>query len=218
MKNRLTYQNGNNILVFRLGTTTNKKIAEAKEKILQTYSFSLSQFNYVKLCMDKGTKIEPKQFFSLADSNCLDCPFTGYLKCYTHKYMQFSGFVSMLKSIIKEFGFMFNIPDINDQGNYIDILQLSSNRFVRFGSYGEPTLIPQHLVFLIASRAKSYTGYTHQWMNRPEFAPWFMASVHSVEQAKIAEDKGWRSFIASKKQYTKKTAVVCPASAEAGYT
>jgi hypothetical protein len=216
MKHRKTFKLGSTLQVFRYGKTTNAKISQGKENILQTYTFSVDQFNYVKDCLDKGTKTSFKEFFTLDAANCFDCPFSsnsGTAKCYTHKFMQYSGFVSMLRSIVKEFVSLNNIPEYSiDLG--LEILELATNKYVRFGSYGEPTMHPLQLVKGVAKVAKSWTGYTHQYMRKPEYNNWFMASTHSQMQADTASDKfGFRSFIAVKDNNNVQ-AVICPASKE----
>lgn len=201
------------ILVFKLDVTSNAKISAGKDKILQVYSFSFDQFNYVKDCMANGTKIQPKQFFDLAEKVCFDCPFRGYLKCYTHKYQQYAGFVSMLKSIVREFTTLDFVPYVGSATE--KILCMAKGRYIRFGTYGEPTLIPLDLVASMVDVSKSHTGYTHQWAKNLDFAKYFMASTHNEAQAGIAQKMGFRSFIATDKPI--KTAVVCPASKEAGF-
>jgi hypothetical protein len=217
MKNRIVTINreGNFILVFKLGKTTNKKISAGLNKIVQTYSFSLNQLQYVRTCVFKGTKIEPSIFFSLANSVCFDCPFNSYLKCYTHKYMQFSGFVSMLKSISREHK---TIEEFNTvEQRYNDIVQMCKDKYVRFGTYGEPTLIPLELVSNMVEVSKSHTGYTHQWNKNEAYSAYFMASTHNLAQAFQAQRKGFRSFLAVKNQLPKNDAIICPASKEAGF-
>ena len=69
-------------------------------------------------------------------------------------------------------------------------------RFIRFGAYGEPVLIPFHIVKHLASVALGHTGYTHQW-RKPQFAKYsayFMASVESDSDTEKAYSDGWRSF------------------------
>jgi hypothetical protein len=212
---RVTTKVKDAILVFKLGTTTNAKISSGKEKILQVYSFSDLQFNYVAESMKQGTKIDPRKFFDLAESVCFDCPFRAYLKCYTHKYMQFSGFVSMLKSIVREFTTLEYIPKIHLLQKRI--LEISQGRYIRFGTYGEPTLLPVDLVGDMVKVSKSHTGYTHQWAKKPEFSAYFMASIHNEKQLGIAEKMGFRGFLATSDPELVKNAVVCPASKEAGF-
>lgn len=222
---RITFQLNNTIQVFRLGKTTNKKISNGKEKIVQSYTFSIDQYNYIKNVVEAGTKPVFKEFFSLDAKNCFDCPFSVNAnqggKCYTHKVMQYSGFVSMLKSIVKEFGDAANIPSYVDgtQKNLINLALgvMAKDRYVRFGTYGEPSMHPIEIVEMMSSISKSYTGYTHQYFRKPEYAAFFMASTHNELQAKTAKDKfGFRSFIAVKDN-SDVSAIICPASNEGGF-
>lgn len=215
-KTRKTFQLGKTLQVFRYGKTTNAKISQGKENILQTYTFSVDQFEYVKSCLDNDTKTSFKDFFALDAANCFDCPFSsnsGTAKCYTHKFMQYSGFVSMIRSIVKEFGSLDSIPEYSIELG-LDILELAKGKYVRFGSYGEPTMHPIELVQGVANVAKSWTGYTHQYIRKPEYNNWFMASTHNQLQANTAKEKfGFRSFLAVKDNNNVQ-AVICPASKE----
>jgi hypothetical protein len=210
---RVTTKVKDAILVFRLGKSTNGKISAGKDKILQVYSFSDAQLNYVAESVKNGVKINAKQFFDLAESVCFDCPFRGYLKCYTHKYQQYSGFLSMLKSIAREFKNVQEIPSIHLLEK--KIVEISNDKYIRFGTYGEPTLLPLDLVSNMVKASKSHTGYTHQWAKKTDYSAYFMASTHTENQASQAQKLGFRSFIASNKTLT--NAVVCPASNEAGF-
>ena len=217
---RLTFKLNDAIIVFRLGDTSNAKIAKAKEKIVQTYSFSKDQFDHVVGRMNGSGASGMDSFFSLDNAVCFDCPFsssTGNGGCYTHKSNQFKGFISMLKSIANEFSKDFNnIPELTNK-DYFDIVKMADNRYVRFGTYGEPTLIPIELVSMLTNVASNYTGYTHQYMRKPEYLKYFMASTHNEFQAKIVEDRfESRSFIAVKDN-SEVDAVICPASDEAGF-
>jgi len=213
---RISFKLGNTLQVFRLGKTSNGKISQGKAKILQTYIFSVEQFNYVKNSLDKKTKTSFKDFFALDAANCLDCPFSsnsGNSKCYTHKFFQYSGFVMMLKSIVKEFDTIDNVPEYSiDLG--LKILNIAENVYVRFGSYGEPTMHPIELVQGVANVGNSWTGYTHQYVRKPEYNNWFMASTHNQLQANTASEKfGFRSFIVVRDNNNVQ-GVICPASNE----
>lgn len=214
---RIFWTDGSNTYVVRKGKTTNGKIAEGKEYVVQTYTFSNEQIRYVDTCDRQGVKLSQKDFFALDGSNCLDCPLSGSSgngKCYTHKYMQFSGFVSMIRSIIRK--------DPNWESKMLDpvergmIVGMCKDVYVRFGTYGEPSLLPIGLVGDMISDAKSWTGYTHQagkpWAQ--SYAAYFMASAHSDKQA--VSLTGWRSFVAIDKTESSE-AVVCPASKESNY-
>jgi hypothetical protein len=204
---RKVFRIGDTLQVFKLGTTTNEKIVDSqKEKIVQSYTFSRKQFEL----LSTGTNDGMKTFFSNADSNCLDCPFNKFGSCYTHKFNQYVGFVSMLKSIARQYPTFESIPSEYD----IDaLIKMATNRYVRFGTYGECSLHPQEVIEGIAAVSKSWTGYTHQWKNY-DLGNYFMASVHSKEENIVAGIKGYRSFIVSDE---KQDVVNCPASKESGY-
>lgn len=77
-----------------------------------------------------------------------------------------------------------------------DRYHLFAGRVVRFGAYGEPTLLPIPTVSAIAAVTAHWLGYTHQW-RRPAFAAYkkfFMASCKGREEAKEAQALGWRTF------------------------
>ena len=82
---KLIFRIGNTLQVISKSTTSNNKIeADKKRKIVQTYTFSRKQFELIA----NGTNDGMKTFFSNADTNCLDCPFNEFGKCYTHKFNQ----------------------------------------------------------------------------------------------------------------------------------
>jgi len=211
---RYAWQDGDNLFVIRIGKTTNKKIALPQDKIVQTYTFSMEQVRYIAQCDADGIKPSQKTFYSFDASNCMDCPLSGNSgngKCYTHKYMQFSGFISMLRSIIRQ-GWESRL----DAEMRADICKWTEGNFVRFGTYGEPSLLPIDLVGDMVLGAKSWTGYTHQsrkpWAQ--PFKAFFMASAHSEKDA--ISMTGWRSFIAEDDTSTT-NAIQCPASKESGF-
>lgn len=215
---RISYLFNNTIQVFRFGKTPNTKIATDKEKILQSYTFSIDQFNYVKNADSKNEKLSLLDFYSLDEKNCMDCPFSrnnnGSGGCYTHKYGQYRGFIIMLRSLVKEFKHIDNIPTYSTD-IYNKITENAVGMYVRFGSYGEPSMHPFELIETLANNAKTYTGYTHQWFRNPELSKYLMASVHNTLQAKRAASLGYRSFIATNKAVS--GAVNCPASKEMNF-
>jgi hypothetical protein len=204
---KLVTQINKALIVFRLDKSKNDKISEGKTKVIQVYSFDIAQKNYINECDKAGVKVNPKHFFSLADSNCLDCPFRPYLKCYTHKYGEYMGMLSMLRSIkdIKP------LDEIKTQ-----VIDWCKDRYIRFGQYGEPTLLPVDLVSDMVNVAKSHTGYTHQWRKKTEYSPYFMASTHSLAESLRAELIGFRSFVAVSVKIEDKGYIQCPAAKETG--
>jgi hypothetical protein len=207
---KIVFRKGATIQVFNFNQTSNKKISESsKKKIVQTYVFDKKQFEHATTTSGKY-----KEFYSKAEANCLDCPMSEYLKCYTHKAMQTSGFFSSLRSIGRKYGSFEGIPEMSPELEK-EIIEMCEGNYVRFGSYGEPVLHGTRLVSEISKVAKSWTGYTHQWKSRPGFKKFFMASVHTPEEEGVAKSAGWRSFIASSVHL--KGYVNCPASDEAGF-
>jgi len=213
MTKRIIYRQGDTITIVTVGTTSNKKIAEAKEKIVQTYHFSKEQYDIAQ------GQTSMREFFSHDGKVCFDCPFAvsngaQLSACYTHKMMQYSGFLSSLRSIGKLYD---SFDDIPEYSNTIaaQIVTMCDNKYVRFGTYGEPSLMPIALVKCIVVVAKSWTGYTHQWRKKPEYAPYFMASTHTEDEERIASLIGYRSFVASPTPIAQ--FISCPASAEMGF-
>ena len=210
---KLVFRHLNTIQVVSLATTKNEKIeANRSRKIVQTYTFSEKQFELVKKRFETNEQIGMENFFNSADSNCLDCPFNSYGKCYTHKFQQYVGFVSSLKSIVNKFGSLENIPTF-DKGMLKIVEKMSQGTYVRFGTYGEPSLHPIEMIESMVNVCANWTGYTHQW-NKKDLGKYFMSSTHTIEEQKSAELKGYRSFVATE---SKLGYVGCPASKEMGY-
>ena len=95
-------------------------------------------------------------------------------------------------------------------------------RKVRWGTYGEPVLIPLSIVEHISGVSDGWAGYTHQFA-KPEFQGYrgyFMASVHArkgPQSAEHADHLGWRWFRTSRNgEGPGPDEVLCPASEEAG--
>ena len=101
-----------------------------------------------------------------------------------------------------------------------EIAAVFAGLLVRFGAYGDPAMMPQWLVEIIASVARGRTGYTHQWetIAAAWLRPYVMASCDSAADAVRAVAAGWRYFRVAAFGDTVKTAneISCPASAEAG--
>lgn len=210
---KIIYRDGDTITIVTLNSTSNKKIAGTGEKIVQTYHFSREQY---EIAQGKTTM---REFFSHDGKVCFDCPFAvsngaSLSACYTHKMMQYSGFLSSLRSIGKVTESFDSIPEYDGEIG-AKIIDMCEGRYVRFGTYGEPSLMPISLVHFMVDVAKSWTGYTHQWSKKPEYAPYFMASTHTADEERIASLIGYRSFVASPEPISQ--FISCPASAEMGF-
>jgi len=211
MGKKIVWTDDHNVYVVSKSKTSNAKIVDSnKTTIIQTYTFSKDQYDLATTSKGFGMKV----FFALDQSNCLDCPFSlgnGNGGCYTHKFNQYVGFLSMLRSIKKDQLTPFS------EVKFQEICDMSHNTYVRFGTYGEPSLLPYSLVESMSLLSSSWTGYTHQYDKSwaSEFSNIFMASTHNQEQSDNAKLKGYRSFIATSDG--SEEAVRCPASKEANY-
>lgn len=108
-------------------------------------------------------------------------------------------------------------------GRYPEYVPADHDRFfagrrIRWGTYGEPVLIPIDMVARLSALSSGWTGYTHQW-TKPEFdiyKLYFMASVHTPAEGSEANSRGWRYFRAAHNATARDGESVCPASEEAG--
>lgn len=71
---------------------------------------------------------------------------------------------------------------------------LVRDRKLRLGAYGDPAALPHSLIVETSQLAAAHLGYTQRWLENPQLAPYLMASVHSVEQARQAQLLGWRTY------------------------
>lgn len=83
---------------------------------------------------------------------------------------------------------------------------------LRLGGYGDPAMLPKALVASLVEAYQSSLGYTHQWKRR--WARWSrrfcMASVDSIQEAKEAWAKGWRTFRVSYDGAVEANEIICP--------
>ncbi len=97
---------------------------------------------------------------------------------------------------------------------YLDILKaLIKWKAVRFGAYGEPVLIPLHLVKFMAQHARGFTGYTHQWQNLAylDYKEYFMASTDNISEVVKAHQMGYRTFrVKGENQVNLANEIDCP--------
>ncbi len=78
-----------------------------------------------------------------------------------------------------------------------DYAEVFGGRKIRFGAYGNPSLLPLSIVKAIASVSAGWTGYFHDWKTNPlasEYARFFMASTETESSRKQAEGLGFRYF------------------------
>lgn len=201
------FRKNNYVIVFRWGITANEKIAPYNTAIIQQYSFSADQFNFIR---------EGGNYFNLPQYDkavCMDCPKSGNSgdnKCYTAKFLQLKSFHTMLKHIMKTYPTFESIPILDKIP--VDLLFYANDEYIRWGTYGEPTLVPYKWVNQLCDVAKNWTGYTHQWKKAENylFSDFFMASCEGNEMAAL--ERGWRVFNIVRKYNVEN--FHCPASDE----
>ena len=92
---------------------------------------------------------------------------------------------------------------------------IGRGRFVRVGTYGDGSAVPQYVWDELLSEASDWTAYSHQSGWRPDIA---MQSVHSHTEAQMHWHAGRRTFrvIANLGELDRANEALCPASKEAG--
>ena len=75
--------------------------------------------------------------------------------------------------------------------------EFAAGRAIRFGSYGDPAMVPAEVWQGLAAAADSHTGYTHQWRQ-----PWaqplkglVQASCDGMADYIEATAHGWKTFL-----------------------
>jgi len=122
-----------------------------------------------------------------AKNQCKGCPLASNHGCYVGSYYV---------DAIQRSAWAGKKPYAK---NKADIVRLVKGKFVRFGAYGNPSMIPLSLVKLIADNASGWTGYFHDWHLMPfkraqAYARYFMVSCEPDNYAQ-AKSLGFRAFV-----------------------
>ena len=90
------------------------------------------------------------------------------------------------------------------KGNYArlypkDYAKAFNGRKIRFGAYGNPSMIPLSIIKSIAAVCDGWTGYFHDWHMMPKakadaYAQFFMVSTDTEKSRLHAESNDWRYF------------------------
>ena len=128
-----------------------------------------------------------------ANTICQGCPFASGQGCYVN--------VGQAPLAIWKAYNKGKYPKLRP-ANYEKVF---SGRKVRFGAYGNPTLIPLAMVKAIASVSNGWTGYFHNWrelgqVKAKAYNAYFMASTESATSFDLANTQGLRVFHANTKQ------------------
>ena len=120
-----------------------------------------------------------------ASTICQECPFAHGNGCY----VEVGRAPTMVWKKFKACGY----PELNP----CDYSRVFSGRKIRFGAYGNPTLLPLSIVKAIASVSNGWTGYFHDWKTNPlanEYAKYFMASTETESSYRLAKSLNYRVF------------------------
>lgn len=107
--------------------------------------------------------------------------------------------------------------DLPSNGEFYSIIEsIIHDRRIRWGSYGDPSIINPQVVNLFNSYASGHTGYTHQWRNEfaQVFKGIFQASCDGFQDYLEATAHGWKTFTVVHKKATIHYAKQCPATVE----
>ena len=75
------------------------------------------------------------------------------------------------------------------------IKYLFAGENVRFGAYGNPSILPLDIIREICNAVDLHTGYIHNWNTIDNgYSKYFMASVETIEQYRLAKSRGFRTF------------------------
>lgn len=130
-----------------------------------------------------------------ANTICQGCPFASGQGCYVN--------VSQAPLAIWKAYKKGKYPKLKPA----DYGKVFTGKKVRFGAYGNPTLIPLAMVKAIASVSNGWTGYFHNWRELGQakakaYNAFFMASTESETSFNLANTQGLRVFHANIKQPT----------------
>ena len=105
--------------------------------------------------------------------------------CYVNLTMD--GVNAQYKSFINGNIAMYN-PDTHNR--------LIKGKSIRFGSYGDPAMVPIDAWMDLLALASNHTGYTHQWRDpkKQAYKAFLMASVDTLQDIEDAKKTGWRQF------------------------
>lgn len=140
-----------------------------------------------------------------AKNQCKGCPFASYGGCYVSDLPLASIWNTWRKGGYQRLNF-----GTKKWKEFFD-----SAEFVRFGAYGNPSLVPLRMVRDIAKRVKTISGYFHDWhLMKPEraqaYGEFFMASCEANTYKK-AQSLGLRTFttLPTKEKSNKKFGIEC---------
>jgi hypothetical protein len=107
--------------------------------------------------------------------------------------------------------------ELPSNGTFYGIIEsIARDRRIRWGAYGDPSIINPQVVNLFNSYAQGHTGYTHQWRQAfaEPFKGIFQASCDGFNDYLEATTHGWKTFTVVRKDAIINYAKQCPATVE----
>ena len=100
--------------------------------------------------------------------------------------------------------------------NYLELSKVLKGRRIRWGAYGDPSIIDSGIVITLNKYATGHTGYTHQWRNgfASPFKGIFQASCDGFDDYLEATAHGWKTFTVVNKDIKIVYAKQCPATVD----
>ena len=152
---------------------------------------------------------------------CGDCPHRrqadGSRSCYVNVGKDpNSVWKAYKRGVYTELSYVGRIELPSNGSFYGQIESMLKGRKIRWGAYGDPSIINPRVVNLFNSYAMGRTGYTHQW--RQPFAQGFkgifQASCDGFQDYLDATAHGWKTFTVVSKDAKIGYAKQCPATVE----
>jgi len=113
-------------------------------------------------------------------------------------------------------GGYIDLTAMEDQDRDSALYKYINNRKIRWGAYGDPSILDKYIVSDINNSSAGHTGYTHQW--REEFAQWskgvFQASCDGLNDYLEASAHGWKTFAVVPKGTNAFSGKQCPATVD----
>jgi hypothetical protein len=121
-----------------------------------------------------------------ASTICQGCPFASGNGCYVNVGQAPLAIYNSIKR---------GLPEMMPK----DYAKFFTGKKVRFGAYGNPTLLPISKVKAIAKASSGWTGYFHNWKTMPEakrnaYNQFFMASTETSSSLELARSLQLRVF------------------------
>lgn len=106
--------------------------------------------------------------------------------------------------------------EITDNTTESQLIHALRGKRIRWGAYGDPSILDICIVERLNSFADGHTGYTHQWKKdiAQDFKGIFQASCDGFNDYLLASDLGWKTFTVVSTNAHPNYAKQCPATVE----